>query len=464
MGRKKLEAAGPPGSAARLRVELTAADWIISVITWGSAAGVIVWSMLNATPYVRAHVTPGWEDTAFVLPVVVDLAFVGSLRADEIASRYGASGGVWAGLLRLFTGAASLFLNVGHSAENGDWTGVFQHLIAPGILVLVAEAGPAYRRRLSNRLTEVELEEAAKAETARKEQDQEDERKRRQEQEEADRKAAQERADADRERQQRREDQVFALDLEEKRETARATRELQARRLDLEEKRLTKPVPAAHNGTDGMTAHRYNGTTVPSAPAPQPRPAVAAPAANGHALAAPVRVPVVPVVSAPRTEVPAPQARTGADSGPVVASTADPRATAADRPASAPVPSPAPRTTDSAAFARSAEPAAAAPLKDATASVAASQTAPARVVTARVDEHQEDEPAPAAGPVKDWDLPGLPADCAPGRAPELLTDSQVTARIDYGLTQEWTQRRIGEFAGRSATVVNRRKKERERAA
>ncbi|MET9915300.1 hypothetical protein ABZZ74_53340 [Streptomyces sp. NPDC006476] len=40
----------------------------------------------------------------------------------------------------------------------------------------------------------------------------------------------------------------------------------------------------------------------------------------------------------------------------------------------------------------------------------------------------------------------------------------MTARIDYGLTQEWTQRRIGEFAGRSATVVNRRKKERERAA
>jgi hypothetical protein len=66
--------------------------------------------------------------------------------------------------------------------------------------------------------------------------------------------------------------------------------------------------------------------------------------------------------------------------------------------------------------------------------------------------------------VKDWDLPGLPADCAPGRAPELLTDAQVNARIDYGLTQEWAQLRIGEFAGRSATVVNRRKKEREQAA
>lgn len=76
--------------------------------------------------------------------------------------------------------------------------------------------------------------------------------------------------------------------------------------------------------------------------------------------------------------------------------------------------SPAPRTMGSAAFARPAEPAAAAPRQD----------APARV-TARVDEHQEQPPA---GPLKDWDLLGLPADCAPGRGPELLTDAQVNAR------------------------------------
>jgi hypothetical protein len=58
--------------------------------------------------------------------------------------------------------------------------------------------------------------------------------------------------------------------------------------------------------------------------------------------------------------------------------------------------------------------------------------------------------------VKDWDMPGLPADCAPGRAPELLTDEQARARIVYGLSRTvWTQRRIGQFAGRSATTVNK---------
>ncbi|MFG3158195.1 hypothetical protein ACGF7W_39855, partial [Streptomyces sp. NPDC048219] len=441
MGRKKLEEAGPPGSAARLRAGLVAADRFISFVTWGVAAGMIVWSMLNATPYVADHLDPDWRNTAFVLPLVVDLAFLGSLRADEIASRHNVSGGVWAGLLRLFTGAGSVFLNIGHSAEKGDWTGVFQHLITPGILVLLAEAGPVYRRRLAKRLDDVERAEADKAEAARRAQQQEEDRQRRLAQEEADRQAERDRAEAERERQQRRDDQQFALDLEEKRESARAARELQARRLDLEEKRLT------------------------TRPAPQPRP-VAAPA-----TAVPVRVPVVPVAPAPHTGVPAPQARTGAANGHPVAPKADPDTTAADKAAqavqalhTAPQAPAAPRTTDSAAFAR---PATAAPRKDATASVAAAQATPGRI-TARIED-QEDKPAatapadskilerptpqPApAGPVKDWDLPGLPADCAPGRAPELLTDAQVTARIDYGLTQEWTQRRIGEFAGRSATV------------
>ncbi|MGW6928080.1 hypothetical protein ACWGA9_43605, partial [Streptomyces sp. NPDC054950] len=224
MGRKKLEEAGPPGSAARLRLELVAADRFISFVTWGVAAGMIVWSMLNSTPYVAAHLAPEWRRTAFVLPLVVDLAFIGALRADEIASRHKVSGGWWAGLLRLFTGAASVFLNIGDSAENSDWTGVFQHLVTPGILVLLAEAGPVYRRRLGQRLDEVELEEAAKAAAARKAQEQEDDRRRRQEQEDADRKAAQDRAEADRLRSQKWEDQEKALDLEEKRETARAAR------------------------------------------------------------------------------------------------------------------------------------------------------------------------------------------------------------------------------------------------
>lgn len=68
----------------------------------------------------------------------------------------------------------------------------------------------------------------------------------------------------------------------------------------------------------------------------------------------------------------------------------------------------------------------------------AAQAVPARVVTARVDGTDAHDASggagvvkvpPLAGLVKDWDLPGLPADCAPGRASELLTDAQARARI-----------------------------------
>ncbi|MGK5500515.1 hypothetical protein [Streptomyces sp. URMC 125] len=448
-----------PGSAARLRVELRAADRVISFVTWGVTAGMVLWSMLNATPYVAAHVTPGWEKIAFVLPLVVDLAFVGALRADEIASRYGASGGVWAALLRLFTGAASVFLNVGHSWEKGDWTGVAQHLIAPGILVLMAEAGPAYRRRLGARLTAAEVEEQQKAEAERERDQAEAERQRKQRQEEEDRKREQQRQeedrrrrqaqeDEDRRRRQEWEDEQRRLDAEERREANRAARELQAKKLDLDAKRLeitaarpgTREAIAGHSHGDGTTANRHNGMTAASAGvAPQPtRPAPAA--------VRPVERPAVPA-PAPRPAT-APQPRTQPS---VAAREAEVQAAAAARSPLTPDAAPArPQGTDQ----HRPAPVAASPASASAVSPAA-QNGPARV-TARVeDEHQEQPPAPARPP-RDWELPGLPAECAPGIDPALITDDQARARIVYGLTKtEWTQRRIGEFAGRSATTVNK---------
>lgn len=270
MGRKKLEQAGPPGSVGRLQAEVLAADRFIAMVTWSCTAGMVLWSMLNATPYVQAHIDKSWKDTAFVLPLVVDLAFVGALRADEIASRYGVRGGPWAVALRLFTGASSVFLNIGNAWQHQDWTGVGQHLVAPGILVLLAEAGPVYRRKLAARLTAAEAERETKAEADRSRQAEEAEQRRRQEQEDADRKADRERAEADRLREQRHEDEARALELEDKREQARANRALEARRLDLEERRLTTPPapaavrvpePALHGFADGTTAIRHDGTT-----------------------------------------------------------------------------------------------------------------------------------------------------------------------------------------------------------
>lgn len=291
-------AGAPPGSAARLRSEMRSADRVISVVTWGVAAGMVLWSVLNATPYVAGHVAPGWEAVAWVLPIVVDLAFIGALRADEIASRYGASGGAWAALFRLFTGAASVFLNIGSAAEKGDVTGVLQHLIAPGILVLVAEAGPAWRRRLAARLEEVEETEAQQREEQRREAQREADRRRRERQEDEDRRRAQQREDEDRRRAVEREEreQAQAREAEQAREARR--HELEMQRLALEARRLerqepqppapkSEPVPAA-------VVQRPEAAPVPAqqpAPAavaadPAPRPQAAAPERSAVAAAA----------------------------------------------------------------------------------------------------------------------------------------------------------------------------------
>ncbi|MFE2945240.1 hypothetical protein ACFXKG_40380 [Streptomyces sp. NPDC059255] len=389
MSRKRGAPVAPVGSLERLRAEIRAADRFITTVTWGCAAGMVLWSMLNATPYVSAHVADGWENTAFVLPLVVDMAFVGALRADEIASRHDVKAGVWPVLLRLFTGAASVFLNIGHSVEKGDTTGVLQHLVAPGLLVLLAEAGPAWRRSLAAKVTAAEREAEREADRADRAARVEADRLEAARREEAERLRVQELEAEERRRLQRIEDEDRQEEREARRASDRAAREMEAKRLDLEGRKLE------------LTAARP----------------------------APVHVPVAPVVSGPVTGETGLQARTGADSAAPVARHADIHATA-----------PQARTE---------------PL----APILAARTAPAAgTVHARIEkEHQDQRSVPQcpATPPKDWEHDDIPTEAAPGIAPALLTDEQSRARIRYGLAQEWTQRRIGEFAGRSATTVNK---------
>ncbi|WP_050513528.1 DUF2637 domain-containing protein, partial [Streptomyces sp. NRRL F-3273] len=309
-----------PSALDRLRIEIAAADRFITWVTWGCAAGMVLWSMLNATPYVRDHVAKGWEDTAFVLPLVVDAAFVGALRADEIASRHGVKAGPWPVLLRLFTGASSVFLNIGHSIERGDTTGVLQHLVAPGLLVLLAEAGPAWRRTLAAKLTAAERAAEKEADRQAEKEHQEADRARLQRQADEDRQAEKDRQEADRQRLQRQEaedrdrqrkaeEAEHAAELEERREAARAKRALEARRLDLEEKRITtradQPVSQL---ADMPTSQQASKPTPTTAPARVPAtPATPAPAPGITAAPAPITHGSRPT-EAPRVAVPQPTA------------------------------------------------------------------------------------------------------------------------------------------------------------
>lgn len=129
---------------------------IISGSTWTIALVVIIFSAITATGFVADHQTPLWA--APMIGLAVDAAFVMSLNADSFLSRYALPDpGMWPRLLRSFTGACSIGLNDGLAIAAGDYVGVAIHSIAPALLLLLAEAAPAYRRAFAMSQIPVDL-------------------------------------------------------------------------------------------------------------------------------------------------------------------------------------------------------------------------------------------------------------------------------------------------------------------
>lgn len=140
-------------NAGALRVTnsvLTAGMWLITL-------GVIGYSLMTSTPFVAAHSAWTWSGPA--LGLMTDIAFVMALQAESVLSRYGVTSrelGPWPLVFRWFTGGATTFLNVWGSVGHRDWTGVAVHLIAPVLLMLVAEVSPVYRAAMSRLIATAE--------------------------------------------------------------------------------------------------------------------------------------------------------------------------------------------------------------------------------------------------------------------------------------------------------------------
>ncbi|WP_404869159.1 hypothetical protein ACI1MP_20005 [Kitasatospora griseola] len=103
--------------------------------------------MSTAAPFIDDH-SRGYG-TGPVMAVASDGCFILSLQADSTLARFGVSAGRWPALFRWVTGLATVWLNIGAAALAKDLVGVVIHLIPPLLLLLVAEAGPAYRRALA---------------------------------------------------------------------------------------------------------------------------------------------------------------------------------------------------------------------------------------------------------------------------------------------------------------------------
>ncbi|MFD0256393.1 hypothetical protein ACFVGX_36430 [Streptomyces sp. NPDC127113] len=199
-------------------------------LSWVIVAGVILFSVFTVTPLVERSTPEGWEWSAPILPLVVDVAVVISIRVDAIVSRLGGSTTGWPLALRVLTGGASVALNVGHSVLEGDLVGALVHTAAPAVLIVVAEASLKWRKEIAAATARIEAERREQEDAQRRERREREDRAR------ADREREQETRRLERERQERadrerRQDQL--ADREREREhaaqLAREEREHQAR-------------------------------------------------------------------------------------------------------------------------------------------------------------------------------------------------------------------------------------------
>jgi len=149
--------------------QLEAAETTLRRGTWAITAGAVLFSVLTVTPLVERVTPEDWRWTAPILPIVVDTAVVIVVRLDSTVSRLGGSTGGWPAVLRWMTGLFTLLLNIGDSALKGDAVGVAVHSVAPLLLIVTAEAGLAYRRKIHVQLEQLERSRREQEERSRQE-------------------------------------------------------------------------------------------------------------------------------------------------------------------------------------------------------------------------------------------------------------------------------------------------------
>jgi hypothetical protein len=147
-------------------------------LSWVIVFGVILFSVFTVTPLVERSTPEGWGWSAPILPLVVDVAVVISIRVDAIVARLGGSTSGWPVVLRVLTGGTSVALNIGFSALKGDLVGVGVHMAAPVVLIVVAEASLKWRREIAAATARIEAERREREETRRREQREREERTR----------------------------------------------------------------------------------------------------------------------------------------------------------------------------------------------------------------------------------------------------------------------------------------------
>lgn len=123
------------------RRTFTAGQWLLII-------GLCFYSLMTTTPLVAAH--SEWAWSGWALGAMADSAFIMAITADSTLARHGITNlGGWVRAFKWFTGLSVVYLNIWTAVEDRDAVGVAIHIIAPALVMLLAEVGPIYTAALS---------------------------------------------------------------------------------------------------------------------------------------------------------------------------------------------------------------------------------------------------------------------------------------------------------------------------
>jgi hypothetical protein len=147
---------------SKLRGEIARVESVrgwIDLAVYAVAAGALVFTMLNVSLFAADHGTPWWM--AWLLDPLASIALLAVLVGDGVLSRHGVASSGWAVALKWFAALATWSMNIWSSFAAGDVAGVLLHSVAPGLVVLLAEAAPGYRLAFGTVLARLRAELAA---------------------------------------------------------------------------------------------------------------------------------------------------------------------------------------------------------------------------------------------------------------------------------------------------------------
>lgn len=186
------------GQSGRL-AKLERAEKVLHLV-WVIVGAAAVFSLLTGGPWAADFMPKGWGPAGFLLPVIVDVSLVIAVNLTAAATYLGEKPGGWLSVLRWITVLATIFLNIGDSAEKGDGTGVAIHAIIPALLT-AATAGEIWFRRKVGEVRAAEIEQAERERVnARAEAREQQERERRERLQQAERERRERQRREDRER------------------------------------------------------------------------------------------------------------------------------------------------------------------------------------------------------------------------------------------------------------------------